>query len=129
MCKVLVVDDDPDFVEITRLALMSAGHQVVTASDGKQAIEVARREIPDVMLLDIMMSTVLDGLHVSHVLREEPALRNMKVIMVTSIMDTKHAAVFPTDEYLPIDGWLAKPASPEMILSAIAEFYPPAKKG
>jgi len=122
MSKILVVDDDPDFVEITRLTLEGAGHQVVTARDGKQALEVARRELPQIMLLDIMMSTVLDGLNVTHQLRDEPTLQKMKVIMVTSIMDTSHAGVFPTDEYLPIDGWLAKPVGREALLATVSEF-------
>lgn len=122
MCKILVVDDDPDFVEITRLTLEGAGHQVVTARDGNEALETARRETPQIMLLDVMMSTVLDGLHVSHKLRNEPTLQQMKVIMVTSIMDTKHAGFFPTDEYLPIDGWLAKPVGGEELLKTVAQF-------
>lgn len=121
MCKVLVVDDDPDFVEITRMTLEGAGYQVVTAGNGSQAMEVARAELPRIMLLDVMMSTVLDGWHVSKALREEPGLKDVKIIMVTSIMDTKHAGVFPTDEYLPIDGWLAKPVSSEALLRAVSE--------
>ena len=63
--KVLVVDDDPDFVEYTRIVLESQGYQVRTASTVDQALELMRQERPDVALLDVMMSYVLSLIHIS----------------------------------------------------------------
>jgi CheY-like chemotaxis protein len=65
MAKVLVVDDDPDFVKVTTRVLEKAGHEVVSAANGAKALQAMRREAPDVVLLDIMMSYILDGLDVS----------------------------------------------------------------
>jgi CheY-like chemotaxis protein len=123
MGKILVVDDDPDFMEITRIVLQKAGHQVLTASNGDRALEVIRQSHPEVVLLDIMMGGVLDGLNASHQIQQDPAIRDTRVIMVTSIMDTQHASMFPTDEYLPIDAWLTKPVQPETLLKTVSEAY------
>ena len=128
MYSVLVVDDDPDFVEITRTILSQAGYRVLTAADGQQALDIMCQEAPDVVLLDIMMRTVLEGLNVSHAIQENPALKNTRVVMVTSIMDTDKAALFPTDEYVPVDAWLAKPVQPQQLLDTVAKYCSRAKK-
>ena len=129
MCRSLVVDDDPDFVEITRTILEREGYQIVTASSGQQALEVLRREPAQIVLLDIMMDTALDGLNVSHEIQADPSLKGIRVVMVTSIMDTAHAGLFPTDEYVPIDAWITKPVQPELLLKTIAKYCPPPKAG
>lgn len=119
MAKVLVVDDDPDFVEISRTVLESKGHTVVTASNGEQALQRASANKPDIVLLDVMMATVLDGLNVSRVMREDPALKDVSIVMVTSIANTPNASLFPTDEYMALDGWISKPVSPAELLKTV----------
>ncbi len=122
MGRILVVDDDPDFVAITTRVLKTAGYEVVTAANGAQALGAMRRQKPDLVLLDIMMSTVLDGLDVSEELREDPELRDIPVIMVSSITDTEHAAVFPTDGYVHMDAWISKPIEPKDLLKRIGQY-------
>jgi CheY-like chemotaxis protein len=119
MAKVLVVDDDPDFVEISRMVLESRGHVVSTAANGDQALERLRADKPDIILLDIMMATVLDGLNVSRVIREDPNLKDIPLVMVTSIANTPHAELFPTDESLSVDGWISKPVNPAELLKTV----------
>ncbi|MBC7256762.1 MAG: response regulator, partial [Chloroflexi bacterium] len=58
MAKILIVDDDPDFVETTRLVLESAGHEVVSAADGDEGLKRVAQEKPDLVILDIIMKTV-----------------------------------------------------------------------
>ncbi|MGQ9585700.1 MAG: response regulator [Anaerolineae bacterium] len=117
--KILVVDDDPDFVEVTRTVLEKHGYGIITAANGQEALEKAQQEVPDLILLDVMMSTVWDGVHVSDRLAEDPRLREIPVLMVSSITGTPHAAFFPTDESLSIDGWISKPVSPEALLKKV----------
>jgi len=117
--KVLVVDDDPDFVEISRTVLESHGYTVLTAANGDEALQTIQENKPDVVLLDIMMSTVLDGLHVSQAMSEDPGLRQIPVVMVTSIADTPHSALFPTDAHLSVDGWISKPVSPDELVKTV----------
>ena len=119
--KVLVVDDDPDFVEIMRTILESHDYTVITPSNGQDALARVKADHPDLMLLDIMMSTVLDGLNVSEKLAQDPEARYMPVIMVSSIADTPHARLFPMEEQPHMDAWLSKPVDPRTLLSKVAE--------
>ena len=119
--RILVVDDDPDFVEIMRTILESNDYEVVTAANGVQALTQVKAEHPDLMILDIMMSSVLDGLDVSEKLAQDPDARFMPVIMVSSIAETPYAHVFPMDEQPHMDAWLSKPVDPKVLLNKVAE--------
>jgi CheY-like chemotaxis protein len=119
MAKVLVVDDDPDFVKVTSKVLKKAGHEVVSAASGAKALQAMREDLPDVVLLDIMMSYILDGLDVSREMAEDPALKGVPVIMVTSLTGVKGSGMFPSDEYVPVDEWLSKPVDPETLLARV----------
>ena len=125
MCKVLIVDDDPDFIDVARTILLSDGHEVLSASNSREALALARQEKPHIILLDIMLETALDGLDLSHEIRQEPALRHTRVIMISSITDTPHTQLFPTDEYLPADTWLTKPVAPHLLLETVREYCHP----
>ena len=119
MAKILVVDDDPDFVEATRMVLEANGYEVASATDGKEALAKMRQEKPDLVLLDIMMAHILEGLEVSKEMQADVELRRVPIIMVSSITDSPHAGEFPTDEYLPIDAWLSKPVQPANLLETV----------
>jgi CheY-like chemotaxis protein len=121
MAKVLVVDDDPDFVKVTSRVLEKAGHEVVSAANGAEALKAMRQDTPDVVLLDIMMSYILDGLDVSREMAEDPTLKDVPLIMVTSLTGVRGSGMFPTDEYIPVDEWLSKPVEPEILLARIDE--------
>ncbi len=120
--KIMVVDDDPDFVEITRTILLTKGYEVVTAASGDEALTKVRADKPDLILLDIMMDTILDGVNVSQELRDDPELRQIPLVMVSSIASTEHAEMFPTGEYLHVDAWLSKPIQPKDLLKTVARF-------
>lgn len=122
MARILVVDDDPDFVEIIRTILESNGYEVASAANGNQALKAMRQNLPDLVLLDVMMSTVLDGLNLSHVISEDPELRKVPIVMISSIADSPSAGMFPTDEYIPIDAWISKPVQPDDLLSKVAQY-------
>jgi CheY-like chemotaxis protein len=117
--RVLVVDDDPDFVEITRTVLQAHGFDVTTASSGRQAIETMRREAPAAVVLDVMMDGATDGYQVSQVMHEDPKLTKIPVLMLSSIMDTPLADQFPTDEYLPVVEFMRKPVDPKELAARI----------
>jgi CheY-like chemotaxis protein len=126
MARILLVDDDPDFVEIIKTVLESEGYEVTSASDGTQAMRQMRHQRPDLVLLDVMMSYVLDGLEVSHEMEQDPVLSQIPVIMVSSIAGSPYAGMFPTDEYIPIDAWLSKPINPPDLLRVVAKHVPAA---
>ncbi len=118
---ILVVDDDPDFVEIMRTVLRSQNYDVVTASNGADALNQVHKYKPDLMILDIMMSSVLDGYNLSQSLAEDPELRYLPIIMVSSIADTPHAGLFPLEDRLHADAWLSKPVNPHDLLTKVHE--------
>ncbi|TEU10042.1 MAG: response regulator [Anaerolineales bacterium] len=117
--KILVIDDDPIFVKTTKAILESHGYQVDSAQDGEEGLAKMREDIPDLVLLDVMMGWVLEGVSVSREMMDEKELRGIPIIMVTSIRDSEHRGVFPQDEYLHINSWLDKPCAPSKLVSEI----------
>jgi CheY-like chemotaxis protein len=118
MARILVVDDDPDFVEIARMILTSADYEVDSASDGDMALRMVKESPPDLILLDVMMRGILDGVHVAHTLDQE-APEHIPVIMISSIASSPMAEMFPTDIYVPIDMWISKPVQPSDLLNKV----------
>ncbi|MDH7485835.1 MAG: response regulator [Anaerolineae bacterium] len=125
MPKISVVDDDPDFVLLCRAILEAEGHEVVAAADGDEALKVMRQDKPDLVLLDVMMSTTLEGVVVSKEIEADPELRNVPVVMISSIATSEYAAEFPDDEGIPIAVWIPKPIQPAVLLKTVRRFLPP----
>jgi CheY-like chemotaxis protein len=119
MSKILVVDDDPDFVEATRIVLETEGHEVISAADGDEGVQVTRAQKPDLIILDVIMSSILDGLSVSQRLQGDPEHKDIPIVMVTSIANTDYASLFPTDEYVHIDAFMTKPVPPDQLIKQI----------
>jgi len=122
MAKILVVDDDPDFVLINRAILESEGYEVLEAANGSEALKVMRQEQPDLVLLDVMMSTTLEGVDVSKEIESDPNLKDIPVVMISSIATSEHAAEFPDDERIPIAAWISKPIQPAVLLKTVRRF-------
>ncbi len=122
--KVLAVDDDPDFLEYTRIVLESQGYAVRIAASTESALKLMREDVPDVVLLDVMMSYVLDGVHITRQIRDDPALKHVPIIMISAIVSRDEASVFPTDEYLSIDAFMTKPVDPADLLKQVAKLVP-----
>lgn len=119
MAKILVVDDDPDFVEFTRIVLEREGHTIVSAAGGGEALDKIADDTPDLIVLDVIMDTVLDGLSVSQELGEHEDYKQVPIIMITSIANTDYAELFPTDEYVHLDTFLTKPVAPERLVKEV----------
>ena len=111
--KILVVDDEPDALELIQYNLKAAGYDVVTAADGEEALKKARASQPALVILDVMLPEV-DGLEVCKTLRREPTTSSIPIIMLTA----KAAEI---DRVLGLelgaDDYVTKPFSPrEMVL-------------
>ena len=119
MAKILVVDDDPDFVEATRIVLEQKDYTVTSATNGEEGLGAIRSEKPDLVILDVIMSSILDGLNVTQQLQDDPEHSDIPIIMVTSIANTDYAALFPTDEYVHIDAFMTKPVAPDQLLQQV----------
>ena len=120
--KVLVVDDDRDFVDLTSMILTKEGYEVTSAADGAQALQTMKEERPDLVLLDVMMATPLEGVSVAREMAGDPALKAVPVIMISSIDSSRHAALLPDDLHIPTDAWISKPVDPDDLLRTIRRF-------
>jgi len=117
MAKILVVDDEPDMVEMIKAALEGASHQVITAYNGQEGLTRARKEKPDAIVLDIMMP-VKDGFVACKELKEDPALRNIPVLILTGVSEhfanTRYAKSMGLD--LDAEDYIDKPVDPKLLL-------------
>jgi len=117
--KVLVVDDEPDIVEILKYNLQKEGYDVETAEDGIKAVKIASKFHPDVILLDIMMPNQ-DGVETCLQIRQIPELKNTFIIFLTARME-EYSEVAAFD--VGADDYITKPIKPRALMSRIAALF------
>jgi len=105
--KILVVDDEPDCISIIQCRLEWCHYEVITANNGAEALQVAEKEEPDLVLLDANMP-IMNGLEMLERIKKNPALRDTPVIMVTTLCERQHiaaASAFGIADYVtkPVD--------------------------
>ena len=117
--KILVVDDDPDIVEILRYNLSLAGYDVKSASNGKEAIKKAKIFIPEIILLDVMMPE-MDGIEACRLIREIPSLNNTRIIFLSARNeDYTQISAFDAGG----DDYISKPVKPKILLKKISSIF------
>jgi two-component system alkaline phosphatase synthesis response regulator PhoP len=113
---ILVVDDEPHIIEVVRDYLKQADYRVLTARDGHTALTIARHEHPDLVVLDLMLPGGIDGLDVCRSLRQDPALADVPIIMLT-------ARIEETDRLIGLelgaDDYVTKPFSPREVVARV----------
>jgi len=92
---------------------------VDSAPDRDEGLAKMKEQKPDLVLLDVMMDWILDGVSVSREMMAQRELRRIPIIMVTSIRGSEYKGAFPQDEYLHIDSWLDKPCPPDKLISEV----------
>jgi DNA-binding response OmpR family regulator len=115
--RILAVDDSPTVLEMLKAILVAGDYEVITASDGQEALSVAREETPDLILLDVMLPK-LDGYRVCRLLKFDQKYKGIPIIMLTA--KAEDAAV-ATGMRTGADQYLTKPVEPERLLAAVAE--------
>jgi CheY-like chemotaxis protein len=127
MAKILMIDDDADYVMGLRILLESRGHQFFWAASGDEGLERVKQVSPDLILLDVMMDTRTEGFHVSLKLRDRApdsefaAFRHVPILMLTSIHQTTALRFGPDEDYLPVNALLEKSTRLDAILAKIDE--------
>lgn len=117
--KILVVDDDPDIVEILRYNLSLGGYNVKSAINGKEAIKKAKIFIPEIILLDVMMPE-MDGIETCTILKEIPSLSNTRIIFLSARNeDYTQLSAFDAGA----DDYISKPVKPKILLKKIASIF------
>lgn len=117
--KVLVVDDEPDILELLQYNLVKEGYDVKTAPDGKKALEIARDFLPNLILMDIMMPAI-DGVETGRRMREMPELSNSFIIFLTARVE-EYSEVAAFD--IGADDYITKPIKPRALMSRISALF------
>jgi len=121
--KILLVDDDIDFVEATKIVLESKPYEVIVAYEGDEALRKAREENPDLILLDIIMP-VKDGFTAAQQFKKDPQLSKIPVIMLTSYSLRRGETSIPVSRGLELEAedYVEKPISPEELLNKVGQY-------
>jgi CheY-like chemotaxis protein len=120
--RIVVVDDDQDIRDSLQIILKAKHYIVSTAADKAEGMEKIKTERPDLAILDVMMSTWIDGFEMSRELKKDPKFKHMPIIILTGVkektgMDFKSTAGDPT--WCPVDSFLEKPIEPEVLIQEV----------
>jgi len=130
--KILIVDDDLDFIEISRLNLEAKGYQVLSASSGKEGWKMAEKEKPDLIILDLMMEKLDAGMALSQKIKADPRLSSTPILMLTSISRDTGMDFTPRTaeelEKLKVDDFHTKPIKGKTLLEKVEKLLERAGK-
>ena len=121
--KVLIIDDDAEYREATTTLLEAKGFEVSTAENGEQGFEKAKSLVPDIILLDVMMTHKSEGFDLARSLKQENITKNVPVIIVSGVRKEMNLpfGFEPDQDWLPVKTVLEKPIKPDALLKAIEE--------
>jgi two-component system alkaline phosphatase synthesis response regulator PhoP len=119
--KILLVDDDPDFLEMHKAVLVNHGYEVMTATSAKEGLEKVRSEMPHLIVLDLMMEKHDAGFSFSKQIKSDPLFKSIPILMVTAVADaTGYKFSLEKDGYwMKTDEFLDKPVQPSVLLSKV----------
>ena len=121
--KILVVDDDVDFVESTKIALETKPYEVIVAHEGDEGLRKAREEKPDLIILDVIMP-IKDGFTAAEHLKNDPQLSKIPVIMLTAFSSKGQETSIPVSRgfTLETEDYIEKPVSPDELLAKVEKY-------
>lgn len=124
--RILIVDDDPDFVEATKTILTKAGYDVAFAYDGESGLKKLKQYEPDLLILDAMMPLGSEGFYVSYEIRKDPKFVRLPILMI-SALTTRYPFEFSPEKdgpFLPVERFIDKPISPEQLIREVQTLLP-----
>jgi DNA-binding response OmpR family regulator len=125
--RILIIDDDPDFVEITKTILETKQYDVRYAHSQAEGVARLEEESPDLVILDIMMGRGAEGFILARKMKKDARYKDIPIIMITS-MPEQTGFDFPGDpihpHFLPVTEYLEKPVEPQVLLDKVANLLP-----
>ncbi|NLP05570.1 response regulator transcription factor [Candidatus Fermentibacteria bacterium] len=120
--RVLLVDDDPDFIEANSIVLEVSGFEVISALNGAEGLKRVSEDNPDIVVLDVMMENTDEGLAVARDIRRKLHSK-VPIIMLTSVGKVTGYDFKPSEhpDFFPVDVFLEKPVQPQILISRIRE--------
>jgi DNA-binding response OmpR family regulator len=124
MPKILVIDDDKDFQEATRIVLEKNDFQVISAYDPDEGLQKVQSESPDLVILDVMMPSDFEGFDVARKIREELKRPELPVVLLTAVHGAKKVPYrfAPHEQWLPVDYFYDKPVAPDVLVAKVKEY-------
>ena len=121
--KVLIIDDDVEYVDAMTNLLDARGYTVASAHNGKDGVAAAKANRPDLVILDVMMTSTSEGFDVAREFHDDADLKEVPIIMITGVRKEMNLpfAFEPDSEWLPVKAFLEKPVKPEVLLKTIEE--------
>lgn len=117
--KILIADDEPDILEIIQFNLQAEGYEVVTAKNGDEAIDMAKKNHPDLIILDVMMPGK-NGIDTCNILRSQPDFKDTLIIFLSALSDeTTEVRGLETGA----DDYLTKPISPKVLITKVNALF------
>ena len=120
--KIVVVEDDPDIRDSLQAILQGRQYTVVTAANRTEGMDTIKAEKPDLLILDVMMSSWMDGLDMSKELKKDPQLKDMPILMLTGVKDKTGFDFKPKDggpDWCSVEAYLEKPVEPDILLAEV----------
>ncbi len=124
MKKILVIDDEPDVVCYLSTVLADEGYEVISADNGREGLDRARAEVPDLITLDVTMPGI-SGIEVLTRLRRDPRTAEIPVVVVTGVASFQ--TITDQRALRPPDGFLQKPVDVGALVSTVAELLDPSR--
>jgi len=123
--KILIVDDNTDYLFTMETFLKNNGYETLTAEDGRAAMDLVRAERPDMVLLDVMMETRFSGFEVCKRIRTDPELEQTLIISITGMAEELgvHYDKYPDYHYFSPDEYIEKPVDRPYLLSRIQAIF------
>ena len=123
LANILIIDDDPDITEAMKVVLENKGYAVDNALDGTEGMAKIKQAKPDLIILDVMMSSSQEGFTVSRELKHSPDYKDIPILMLTAVkektgLDFKSTA--GDEDWLPVEEFLDKPVRPDVLLERVA---------
>lgn len=119
--KILLVDDDPDFIEIHKTILENHGYEILTATNGEEGLKRVRTDMPDLIILDLIMEKHDAGFSFSKEIKKDHLFKNIPILMVTSVAEaTGYRFSMKEDGYwMKTDDFIDKPVKPEILIKRV----------
>lgn len=118
MRKILIVDDEPYILNILDFSLDAEGYRVLQASDGEEALRLAQEQIPDLVIMDVMMPRQ-DGFETCKQLKEDVRTADIPIVLLTARNSREDRS---RGEDVKADGYITKPFSPQRLLDTVQDF-------
>jgi len=121
--KILLVDDDLDFIESTKTVLESEHYEVVVAHEGEEGLRLATEEKPDLILMDVIMP-IKDGFSAAEQLKKDPQLSKIPTLMLTAFATKRGESSIPVSRgfTLETEDYIDKPVRPEELLARVEKY-------